>query len=132
MAARILVVEDNPPNRALMEYLLRAFGHQVLTATDGRAGVERAVAEHPDLILMDLQLPVLTGFEALRSIRKVRALDNVPVIAVTAQAMVGDSEKAHRHGFDGYITKPIVPETFVTEIEAFLPVAMRSGRPPSS
>jgi CheY-like chemotaxis protein len=124
--ARILVVEDNPANLALMDYLLRALGYTVLVAKDGDQGVEVAVAERPDLILMDLQLPTMTGFEAARRIRA-SALAPVPLVAVTAFAMVGDRERVLTEGFDGYISKPINPETFVSQIEAFLPGSLRTS-----
>jgi CheY-like chemotaxis protein len=119
--ARILIVEDNPANLALMEYLLRAFGHTPLVAWDGEAGIAQAIAERPDLILLDLHMPKVDGFEAARRIREERSLDSVPVIAVTASAMVGDRDKILAQGFDGYIGKPITPETFVEQVERFLP-----------
>jgi two-component system cell cycle response regulator len=110
-----------------MEYLLRSFGHTTLSATDGQAGVELAERELPDLILMDLQMPTLTGHEAVRRIKEIRSLRGVPVVAVTAFAMVGDRDKILAYGFDGYLAKPITPETFVSEVEAF--VSTR-GTPP--
>lgn len=124
---RILVVEDNPANLALMDYLLRAFGYGVLVAKDGDQGVAVAVAEHPDLILMDLQLPTMTGFEAAKRIRAEAQMPAVPIVAVTAFAMVGDRERVLGEGFDGYISKPINPETFVSQIEAFLPGPLRTS-----
>lgn len=124
--ARILIVEDHPANLALMEYLLRAFGHTVLSARDGRSGVEAARNERPDLILMDLQLPVLTGFEAVRLIRAEATGHEAPIIAVTSFAMVGDRERVLAEGFDGYLSKPINPEAFVSEVEAFLPDHLRA------
>jgi CheY-like chemotaxis protein len=126
-AARILVVEDNPANLALMDYLLRAFGYSVLVARDGDQGVEVAVTEHPDLILMDLQLPTITGFEAAKRIRADAQAPAVPIVAVTAFAMVGDRERVLGEGFDGYISKPINPETFGSQIEAFLPGQLRGS-----
>jgi len=122
-AARILVVEDNPANLALMDYLLRAFGYTVFVAKDGDQGVEIADTERPDLILMDLQLPTITGFEAAKRIRANAGA--MPIVAVTAFAMVGDRERVLGEGFNGYISKPINPETFVTQIEAFLPPSLR-------
>jgi two-component system cell cycle response regulator DivK len=127
MSARILIIEDNPPNRALMAYLLRAFGHAVLTADDGEEGAAIAGRERPDLILMDLQMPNVNGTEARRRIRTLDALNGVPIIAVTAFAMVGDRERLLAEGFDGYLSKPINPETFVGEIEAFLPAQLRAS-----
>lgn len=126
MSARILIIEDNVTNLALMEYLLRAFGYDVVSAADGEAGIAAAERERPDLILMDLQLPKLTGFN---SAARIRELDQprVPIVAVTAFAMVGDRERVMAEGFDGYLSKPIEPETFVTEIEAFLPQDRRAA-----
>jgi CheY-like chemotaxis protein len=121
--ARILVVEDNPANLALMDYLLRAFGYTVFVAKDGDEGVEIADTERPDLILMDLQLPTITGFEAAKRIRANAGA--MPIVAVTAFAMVGDRERVLGEGFHGYISKPINPETFVAQIEAFLPPLLR-------
>ena len=121
MGARILLVEDNPTNLKLMEYLLRAFGHTTVSAIDGAGGVARAVREAPDLVLMDLQMPTVNGYDAARQIKAIPTLQRVPIVAVTALAMVGDRDKILAHGFDGYIPKPIVPETFVSQVEAFLP-----------
>ena len=127
MAARILLVEDNPTNLQLMEYLLRAFGHETITATDGAIGVATAVRESPDIILMDLQMPTLNGYDAARQIRGMPALKHIPIVAVTAFAMVGDRDRILAHGFDGYIAKPIAPETFVMQVEQFLP---KPAKPP--
>jgi CheY-like chemotaxis protein len=130
MKTRILIVEDNQTNLALMEYLLRAFGYDVLTARDGEEGVTVAEREQPDLILMDLQLPKLTGFESAARIRAAAPLKRVPIIAVTAFAMVGDRERVLAEGFDGYMSKPITPETFVCDVEAHLPQPRRVVRDP--
>jgi CheY-like chemotaxis protein len=127
-AARILVVEDNPANMALMDYLLRAFDYPVLAAISGEEAIAAVDGDRPDLILMDLQLPKMTGFEAARQIRGMDVMAGVPIIAVTAFAMVGDRERVLAEGFTGYVSKPINPETFVGEIEAFLPVSLRAER----
>jgi CheY-like chemotaxis protein len=121
MNVRVLVVEDNPANLSLMEYLLRAFGYTVLTATDGAEGIELARREIPDVILMDLQMPKLTGFEAASRLKADPVLSSVPIVAVTAFAMVGDRDKILAHGFNGYIAKPIAPETFGDQVQAFVP-----------
>lgn len=130
MTTRILIVEDNQTNLALMEYLLRAFGYEVLSARDGEEGVTVALSERPDLILMDIQLPKLTGFESAARIRASEAFNQAPIIAVTAFAMVGDRDRVLAAGFDGYLSKPITPETFVSEIETYLPPAQRAVRTP--
>lgn len=128
MSTCILIVEDNQTNLALMEYLLKAFGYDVLSARDGEEGANVAISHGPDLILMDIQLPKLTGFESLTRIRAMTAEARVPIIAVTAFAMVGDRERVLAEGFDGYLSKPIDPETFVSEIEAHLPPHKRMAR----
>jgi two-component system cell cycle response regulator len=129
MGAKILLVEDNPTNLQLMEYLLRAFGHATVTAADGAEGVAAAVRESPDVILMDLQMPKLNGYDAARQIKAVPTLRTVPIVAVTAFAMVGDRDRILAQGFDGYIAKPIVPETFVDQVQAFIPATLRSQQP---
>jgi len=121
MGAKILLIEDNPTNLSLMEYLLRAFGHTTISATDGASGVALAAKERPDIVLMDLYLPTLDGFEAAQQMRALATLKHVPIVAVTASALVGDRDKILARGFDGYIAKPITPETFVSQVESFLP-----------
>jgi two-component system cell cycle response regulator len=106
--------------------LLRAYGHHVLTAGDGDEGLATAGRETLDLIICDIQLPTLDGFEVARRLKADVRLQRVPLIAVTALAMVGDRDKVLAAGFDGYITKPIVPRTFVNQIEAYLD-RQRSG-----
>jgi two-component system cell cycle response regulator len=118
--ARILIVEDNPANLELMRYLLQAFGHIVSAATDGEQGEALARDQAPDLVLCDLQLPGIDGFEVARRLKGDPELSKIPLLAVTAFAMVGDREKILAVGFDGYIAKPIDPETFVAEVEEFL------------
>lgn len=132
MAARILVIEDNATNLQLMVYLLRAFGHTVLTAMSGEEGLEAARRESPELIICDIQLPRLDGYEVARRLKSHPALRAIPLVAVTALAMVGDREKVLTAGFDGYLAKPIVPQTFVRDVAAFLggpPLAMPPSPP---
>ncbi len=128
MPARILVIEDNPTNLDLMTYLLTAFGHTALTAHDGAAGLQAAQDERPDMIICDMQLPVMDGYEVARWLKSHSDLRTIPLVAVTALAMVGDRDKVLAAGFDGYIAKPITPETFVGEIECFLPTDALKGR----
>lgn len=123
--ARILVIEDNPENLELMTYLLRAFGHTPLTAADGAEGLAAAARERPDLILCDLHLPGVDGYQVARRLQDDPDLGRIPRVAVTASAMVGDRARGLAAGFHGYIEKPIDPESFVAEIEAFLPPALR-------
>ena len=117
----VLIIEDHADNLELMSYLLQAFGYSTVTALDGLAGVERARTEDLDLILCDIQLPGIDGFEVARRLKQDGRLRAIPLIAITALAMVGDRERAMAAGFDGYIAKPINPETFVASVEAFLP-----------
>ena len=128
--ARVLVIEDNPANLELMTYLLQAFGHSTATAQDGQAGLEAARRDNFDLILCDVQLPTLDGYEVARQLKANPALRQMPLVAVTALAMVGDRDRVLAAGFDGYIPKPIVPRTFVAQAELFLPLEMRlTSRP---
>lgn len=124
--AHILVIEDNPTNLDLMVYLLNAFGYVTVTARDGERGLSAARSERPDLVVCDIQLPKLDGFGVVKQLRDDPALQHLPVIAVTALAMVGDRSKVLSAGFDGYVSKPITPETFVRDIERFLPAERRS------
>ena len=130
--ARILVIEDNPTNLELMVYLLKAFGHEPLTAMDGETGLAIVQHESPDLIVCDIHLPKMDGYEIARRLKNHPALREIPLVAVTALAMMGDRDKVLRSGFDGYIPKPIAPETFVSQVEAFLPVRQRTGIRPVS
>jgi two-component system cell cycle response regulator len=118
--ARVLVVEDQAENLELMVYLLQAFGHQTLTAGNGAEGVAAVSQDHPDLVIMDLQMPVMDGYEAAKLLKADPAVAAIPLVAVTAYAMVGDRERIMACGFDGYMTKPIDPQTFVRELERYL------------
>ena len=120
MSAKILIIEDNLANLELMSYLLRAFGHHTLSASDGIAGLEAARSDSPDLIVCDIQIPGISGLEVARRLKVDPVLGKIPLIAVTAFAMVGDRDKVMAAGFDGYITKPIEPKRFVRQLEAFL------------
>ncbi len=124
---RILVIEDNPANLELMTYLLKAFGHIALTAGDGAEGIEAARRQTPDLIICDVHMPRMDGYEVARRLKEHPHLRRIPLIAVTALAMVGDRDKLLAAGFDGYIDKPIVPELFAKQIEAFLPKSSPPG-----
>src|ERR671925_896748 len=129
MAARILVIEDNPANLDLMTYLLKAFEHTPLAARDGEEGLEIARQEEPDLIVCDVQLPKLDGYEVARWLKNHPRLRTIPLVAVTALAMVGDRDKVLAAGFDGYIAKPIAPRTFVKEVETYLNLEPQASRP---
>jgi CheY-like chemotaxis protein len=117
---RILVVEDNETNMYLIRFMLKKSGYEVIEARDGASGVELAVKEKPDLIIMDIQLPDIDGLEATKRIRASEADGDIPIIALTSFAMTGDRERALAAGCTGYIEKPINPDTFITEIEKYL------------
>jgi len=121
MPARILIIEDNSANLELIEYLLKAAGYQTLAATDGARGVQVAREQRPDLVLCDLQMPVLNGYEVLEQLRAHPLTRLIPVLAVTAFSMPGDRAKVIEAGFDGYLSKPIEPEQFVRQVEQYLP-----------
>ncbi|MCK5051383.1 MAG: response regulator [Candidatus Cloacimonetes bacterium] len=117
---RVLVIEDNENNLYLIRFILEKNGYEVIEARDGLIGVKLALEEKPYLILMDIQLPVLNGYEAMKKIRSFKETKDIPIIALTSYAMVGDKEKALNMGFTGYIEKPINPETIIVEIEKYL------------
>jgi len=119
---KILVVEDNEINMYLSCRILRSSGYEVIEARSGEEGVELAIKEKPDLIIMDIQLPGIDGLETTKRIRESEADGEVPIIALTSYAMAGDRKKALSAGCTGYIEKPINPETFMNEIKKFLEV----------
>ncbi|MGA2853058.1 MAG: response regulator [Verrucomicrobiota bacterium] len=121
MKPKVLLIEDNEQNRYLATFLLEKHGYTVESASDGPAGIELAKTVKPALILLDIQLPVMDGYTVAGELRKNPGLKNIPIIAVTSYAMVGDREKSLAAGCNGYLEKPINPDTFVTEIERFLP-----------
>jgi CheY-like chemotaxis protein len=116
----ILVIEDNEDNIRLVDYVLRAHGYEPRLATSGADGVRLALERTPDLILLDIRMPRVDGYEVVAQLRQA-GMEGTRIVAVTASAMVGDREKIAAAGFDGYIQKPIDPETFVAEVEKFLP-----------
>jgi two-component system, cell cycle response regulator DivK len=117
---KILVVEDNDTNLYLVRFILEKSGYDVIAAKNGSLAVEMAVKERPDLIIMDIQLPDISGLEATKRIRESEADGGIPIIALTSYAMVGDKERALAAGCTGYIEKPIDPETFVGDIEKYM------------
>lgn len=119
MSRAILLIEDNEQNRYLLTFLLEQNGDRVICAVDGLRGVEMATAAPPDLILLDIQLPGMDGYAVARALRQVETLRRVPLVAVTSYAMSGDREKALAAGCDGYIEKPINPDTFIAQLAAF-------------
>ncbi len=120
---RILLVEDNEMNRDMLSRRLERKEFEVIIAVDGQAGVNMAASEAPDLILMDLSLPVIDGWEATRQIKANAATQSIPVIALTAHAMAGDEEKALQAGCDDYDTKPVNFQRLLGKIETLLNAA---------
>jgi CheY-like chemotaxis protein len=121
--ANVLIVDDNPANLELMLYLLRAFGHTTIGKGDGLVGLEAAREGPFDLVLCDILMPGIDGYEFARRFKADAALASIPLVAVTALAMLGDRERIAEAGFDGYIGKPIEPETFVGQVETHLRTA---------
>lgn len=123
MNATVLLIEDNEQNRYLATFLLEKHGLRVVCAPDGPSGIACAQQLAPALILLDIQLPGMDGYAVARALRAVPALQATPIVAVTSYAMVGDREKCLAAGCNGYVEKPINPDTFVAEISRFLPAA---------
>ncbi len=119
MKRKILVVEDNEQNMYLVTFILKTAGHEVLQAYNGMDGVSMAEQYLPDMILLDIQLPKMDGYVVSRILRKNPKLAKTPIIAITSYAMPGDREHALAAGCTGYIEKPINPETFIGQVEAF-------------
>jgi CheY-like chemotaxis protein len=118
--AHVLVVDDGEPELDLLGYLLRARGHEATLARNGEEAVEATERLAPDLILMDLHMPVMDGYEALAAIRRSQMARTCPILALTPFGEVGEREKALAAGFDGFFSKPITRETFMDQLEAFL------------
>ena len=121
MSKRILVIEDQEDNRRILHYLLRSAQYEVIEAVTGEEGVDLAERERPDLILMDIQLPGLDGYEATRRIKGNAALRHIPIIVVTSYALSGDDVKAFAAGCDAYVTKPFSPRQLLATIREYVP-----------
>jgi two-component system, cell cycle response regulator DivK len=118
---KILYIEDNEQNLYLVTFILEKGGYEVFQAREGKKGIETAARVKPDLILLDILLPHMDGYQVAEFIRKKPGLSAIPIIAVTSYAMPGDREKALKAGCSGYIEKPINPDTFLNEIKTYLP-----------
>jgi len=127
MTTKILYIEDNDQNFYLVNYILVAKGYTVQRGHDGREGIDLATKSRPDLILLDIQLPIMDGYETARELRKIPDVSETPIIALTSYAMAGDREKALAAGCTGYIEKPINPKTFTEQIQEYLPADTRKG-----
>ena len=117
---KILIIEDNEQNMYLSTFILESQSYEVLQARNGHDGIELAVTEKPDLIILDIQLPGIGGIDVARELRKTAETMHIPIIAVTSYAMAGDRERILAAGCNGYIEKPINPETFVAQIRRHL------------
>jgi CheY-like chemotaxis protein len=131
MTASILVVEDNEDNIRLVDYLLRAHGYAPLLARDGGEGVRLAIENVPAVVLLDIRMPGMDGYEVATALREQASLADTRIVAVTASAMIGDRERIVAAGFDGYIDKPIDPETFIAQVERWLPERADVHEPPA-
>lgn len=121
MKIKVLVIEDNKQNMYMITYLLESYGYEVLQSFSGMEGINSAQKNMPDIILLDIQLPEMDGYAIARALRKNEELKQTPIIAVTSYAMPGDKERAIEAGATGYIEKPVNPDTFISQMEAFLP-----------
>jgi two-component system cell cycle response regulator DivK len=120
MKARILIIEDNEKNMYMETFLLEYKGYKVYQAMNGMDGIEITKREKPDLILLDIQLPKMDGYAIAKELRNNKEISNIPIVAVTSYAMTGDREKVMQSGCDGYIEKPINPDTFVRDVVKFI------------
>jgi two-component system, cell cycle response regulator DivK len=123
MTTRVLVVEDQYDNRRILRDLLTSAGYEMIEAVTGEEGVSVAEQQRPDLILMDMQLPVIDGYESTRRIKSNPELNSIPIIAVTSYAMSGDDVLAYEAGCDAYVTKPFSPRELLAKIREFLPLS---------
>lgn len=121
MSQRILVIEDQEDNRRIMRDLLTSVGYELIEAVNGEDGVKAAAAHVPDLILMDIQLPGIDGYETTRQIKAKPELKHIPIIAVTSYALSGDDVKAYEAGCNGYVAKPFSPRALLAKIREYLP-----------
>ena len=121
MKKKILYIEDNEQNLYLVKFLMEKHGYEVSAAMDGQEGIDSAAELRPDLILLDIQLPHMDGYSVARKLRANPDLSGIPIVAVTSYAMAGDRDKALCAGCNGYIEKPINPDTFMRQVEQHLP-----------
>jgi CheY-like chemotaxis protein len=120
MKKKILYIEDNEQNLYLVNFILEKHGYEAHSALDGQEGIDKAAIIHPDMILLDIQLPQMDGYAVARKLRANEDLAGIPIVAVTSYAMAGDREKALAAGCSGYIEKPINPDNFIYQVEQYL------------
>jgi two-component system cell cycle response regulator DivK len=116
---KVLIIEDNEQNMYMLSYLLKGNRYEIIQAFNGSDGIKAAMQEVPDVILLDIQLPEMDGYQVARELKSIQALAHIPIIAVTSHAMVGDREKAIESGATGYIEKPIDPDNFIQKMESY-------------
>jgi two-component system, cell cycle response regulator DivK len=121
MTRRVLVIEDTEDNRQIVRDLLTSAGYEIIEAADGESGVAMAASTRPDIILMDIQLPVMDGYEATRRIKADPVTAQIPIIAITSYALAGDEAKTRDAGCDGYIAKPFSPRLLLAKVREFAP-----------
>jgi two-component system cell cycle response regulator DivK len=120
MPRKLLIVEDNQDNRELAIKVLKNKGYEIIEAVDGEEAIEKAISEKPDLILLDISLPKLDGYEVAKRLKSMEEFQEIPIVAFTAHAMKGDREKVIAGGFEGYISKPINVREFPDQIRLYL------------
>ena len=125
MKNKILIIEDNEQNIYLMTFLLENSGYEIVQARNGKDGIRLAQEIKPNVILLDIQLPEINGYQVAEELRKNESLGNIPIIAVTSYAMAGDKERILAAGATGYIEKPINPDTFISQLQEYLPPSQR-------
>jgi CheY-like chemotaxis protein len=121
MGKKVLIIEDNEQNMYMLTYLLESESYEIIQAFSGTTGIIAAINTKPDIILLDIQLPEMDGYTVALKLKENEELKKIPIIAVTSYAMPGDKEKAIESGAIGYIEKPINPDTFIAQMESFLP-----------
>ena len=125
---KVLVAEDNPVNRELLREVLQSNGYAVVEACDGKEALRQIEATHPDILLLDLGMPVMDGYSTVQHIRDNPAIAKLPVLAVTAYAMQSDREKVMAAGFDGYVSKPVQTNTLLAEMQRLLAISAEDSR----
>ncbi len=123
MKNRILIIEDNEQNMYLMTFLLENNGYEIVQARNGKDGIRLAQEARPHVVLLDIQLPEINGYQVAEEFRKNKSLANIPIVAVTSYAMTGDKERILAAGATGYIEKPINPDTFISQLQEYLPLS---------
>lgn len=119
MKLKALIIEDNEQNMYMLTFLLENNNYEVFQAFNGLDGIKAAIEHSPDVILLDIQLPQMDGYQIAKELRKKKDLQHIPIVAVTSHAMVGDREKAMESGATGYIEKPIDPDNFIQRMESY-------------